>query len=75
MKILDMQDLSKLKWRARRGLLENDIILTKFFNRYDNTLTTDDANALEILLGRVHSKKEWENNHYLLNLVNILQKI
>lgn len=37
--------LSKLKWRARRGLLENDVILSKFFAQYQQ-LTITQADAL-----------------------------
>lgn len=42
--------LRRLKWRARRGLLENDVILTRFFDRYEHMLTDDQIHALSILL-------------------------
>jgi antitoxin CptB len=27
--------LSKLKWRCRRGLLENDLFIERFFERFE----------------------------------------
>ena len=29
--------LSKLKWRCRRGLLENDLFIERFFERHEAT--------------------------------------
>ncbi len=43
-------ELSKLKWRCRRGLLENDIFLERFFERYEDTLTAGQAQALGRLM-------------------------
>ncbi|MDR3454422.1 MAG: succinate dehydrogenase assembly factor 2 [Rhodoferax sp.] len=42
--------LSKLKWRCRRGLLENDIFIARFFNRYEASLTTRQAQGLDALM-------------------------
>ena len=42
--------LSKLKWRCRRGLLENDIFIERFFNRFELTLTVKQAQALSDLM-------------------------
>ncbi len=42
--------LSKLRWRCRRGLLENDIFIERFFNRFENSLTIRQANGLGILM-------------------------
>jgi antitoxin CptB len=41
---------TRLRWRARRGLLENDLILTRFLDRYEDTLSDDDVGALTRLL-------------------------
>ena len=30
---LDAHELGKLKWRCRRGMLENDLLIEKFFTR------------------------------------------
>ena len=34
--MIDERQLSKLRWRCRRGLLENDLFIERFFNRYEN---------------------------------------
>ena len=41
---------TRLRWRARRGLLENDLILTRFLDRHGDTLSDDDVGALTLLL-------------------------
>lgn len=48
--LLDPRALSKLRWRCRRGLLENDLFLARFFDRFDNTLNVRQANALGVLM-------------------------
>ncbi|MAL01159.1 succinate dehydrogenase assembly factor 2 [Neopusillimonas maritima] len=40
---------ARLRWRARRGLLENDLIITKFLDQYETQLTTADVAALTCL--------------------------
>ena len=45
----DAQTLSRLRWSARRGLLEYDLIIERFFNRYIDTLTMQDVYALDQL--------------------------
>jgi antitoxin CptB len=42
--------LSKLKWRCRRGLLENDLFIARFFERHEASLTVGQAQALETLM-------------------------
>ena len=41
---------ARLRWRARRGLLENDLILTRFLDRHEASLSDDDVGALTQLL-------------------------
>ncbi len=36
----------RLRWRARRVLLENDILVTRFLDQYEMLLTDDDVGAL-----------------------------
>jgi antitoxin CptB len=48
--LLDERALSKLRWRCRRGMLENDLILERFFARYGETLTERQADALNALM-------------------------
>jgi antitoxin CptB len=47
---LDERALSKLKWRCRRGLLENDLFIERFFKQYEPTLTVAQANGLNVLM-------------------------
>jgi antitoxin CptB len=42
--------LSKLRWRCRRGLLENDLFIERFFDRFSDTLTVRHAQALGDLM-------------------------
>jgi antitoxin CptB len=42
--------LSKLRWRCRRGLLENDLFIAQFFDRYADTLTVRQARGIEALM-------------------------
>jgi antitoxin CptB len=37
---------ARLRWRARRGLLENDLIFERFFGRYESNLSDADVGAL-----------------------------
>ncbi|AEG93915.1 succinate dehydrogenase assembly factor 2 [Ramlibacter tataouinensis] len=48
--ILDEHEIGKLRWRCRRGLLENDLILERFFQRHAANLTARQAQALEHLM-------------------------
>ena len=61
--------LSKLRWRCRRGLLENDLFIERFFNRHAAELTVGQARGmyalmeladndlLDVLLGRPHTQE------------------
>jgi antitoxin CptB len=40
----------RLRWRARRGLLENDVILGRFLDRYEHSLDQAQVAALVRLL-------------------------
>ena len=48
--LIDARSLSRLKWRCRRGLLENDIFIERFFRRYESSLTVGQSQALGILM-------------------------
>jgi antitoxin CptB len=41
---------ARLRWRARRGLLENDLIFEQFFERHESALDDADVGALTRLL-------------------------
>jgi antitoxin CptB len=47
---IDERALSKLRWRCRRGLLENDLFIERFFERYSASLTVRQAEALGALM-------------------------
>jgi antitoxin CptB len=40
----------RLRWRARRGLLENDLIISRFLERHGDELTSDEMVSFEVLL-------------------------
>ena len=47
---LDERSLSKLRWRCRRGLLENDLFIERFFRHHEETITTRQAAGLQALM-------------------------
>ncbi|MFA5662553.1 succinate dehydrogenase assembly factor 2 [Castellaniella sp.] len=63
---------ARLRWRARRGLLENDLILTRFLDAFEARLTEADVQALtqlfemddnallDVLLGRADLSGVWD---------------
>ncbi|MDN5842983.1 MAG: succinate dehydrogenase assembly factor 2 [Alcaligenaceae bacterium] len=65
-------DRARLRWRARRGLLENDLILTRFLDTYETQLTDQDVVALtrlfemgdnellDVLLGRTGLQGDYD---------------
>ena len=42
--------LSKLHWRSRRGLLENDLFIQKFFEKHESRLTVGHARGMYELM-------------------------
>ena len=48
--LIDARTLSTLKWRCRRGLLENDIFIDRFFRRFETTLTIRQSQGLSALM-------------------------
>jgi antitoxin CptB len=46
---IDERALSKLRWRCRRGLLENDLLLERFFARAE-PVSEADAEGLRLLM-------------------------
>ncbi|MGE0803416.1 MAG: succinate dehydrogenase assembly factor 2 [Lautropia sp.] len=47
---LEAARLRRIRWRARRGLLENDIVLERFLARRGDALTEAEVAALDQLL-------------------------
>ncbi len=48
--LIDERALSKLRWRCRRGLLENDLLIERFFNRYAPGISVSQAQGLTELM-------------------------
>jgi antitoxin CptB len=44
------RSLSKLRWRCRRGLLENDLFIERFFDRHASRLTVGQARGMYTLM-------------------------
>jgi antitoxin CptB len=48
--LLDERSLSRLKWGCRRGLLENDLFIERFFRRHESDLSVRQARGLQCLM-------------------------
>ena len=48
--LIDERSLSRLKWRCRRGLLENDLFIERFFGRFESTLSVKQSQGLSALM-------------------------
>ena len=47
---LDARSLSRLRWRCRRGLLENDLFVERFFASHGDAITLRQAEGLNALM-------------------------
>ena len=45
-----LNQLNRLRWHSRRGLLELDLVLERFWLRHGESLSLDQAAALELVL-------------------------
>ena len=48
--MIDERALSKLRWRCRRGLLENDLFIDRFFARKGEQVSVTEAEGLTALM-------------------------
>lgn len=48
--LLDDDGQRRLRWRCRRGLLENDLFVTRFLDRHQASLTVAQARGLLALM-------------------------
>ena len=48
--LIDERALSKLRWRCRRGLLENDLFVERFFDRTQGRITETQAAGMVALM-------------------------
>ncbi|HXA48039.1 MAG TPA: succinate dehydrogenase assembly factor 2 [Burkholderiaceae bacterium] len=46
----DPANRARLRWRSRRGLLENDLILTRFLDAHEESMTDDEVDAFSRLM-------------------------
>ena len=46
----DPRRLARVRWRCRRGMLENDLVLARFLAQRGDALTEDDVSMLDRLL-------------------------
>jgi antitoxin CptB len=56
---MDRAALNRLRWRCRRGMLENDLILTRFLDSRGDLITGDELVALESML-QLSDNDLWE---------------
>ena len=80
-------ELYRLKSDARRGLLENDLILQRFFERYgaqlsaedgqvlSQLLALDDNDLMDLLIGRKDSVASLEKEMQLDSFKLVLQRL
>jgi antitoxin CptB len=80
-------ELYRLKSDARRGLLENDLILQRFFERYGAQLSVEDGKVLgqllalddndlmDLLIGRKDSVAGLEQEMQSGSFKTVLQKL
>ena len=47
---MDAQQLNRLRWQCRRGLLELDVVLERFLERYGDQLQGERLASFETLL-------------------------
>ncbi len=48
--MLDQQRWNRIQWRCRRGMLENDLVLTRFLAARGPQLSADEVGLLDRLL-------------------------
>lgn len=46
----DPKKRARLRWRSRRGLLENDLLITRFLDMHEISLTDEDVDAFNFLM-------------------------
>jgi antitoxin CptB len=74
---------TRLRWRARRGLLENDLILSRFLDAHEATLSDEEVDAFSRLLDLpdgelmdlLLARKEPQGDHDLPQVHALLSKL
>ncbi len=81
--LLDELSMSKLRWGCRRGLLENDLFIERFFKTYGAAMTVSQAQAMNALMDLSDNdlldlllvRKEPEGDLTEVNVVDLLKLI
>ncbi|MFL6657724.1 MAG: succinate dehydrogenase assembly factor 2 [Massilia sp.] len=81
----DPANRARLRWRSRRGLLENDILLTRFLDAHEESLSDEEVDAftrlldladnplMDLLLGRVEPEGDVDLPHVHALLLRLRQ--
>ena len=81
----DPANRARLRWRSRRGLLENDILLTRFLDAHEEGLSDEEVDALtrlldladnpllDLMLGRAEPEGEVDLPHVRALLARLRQ--
>jgi len=56
---MDDSELKRLRWRCRRGMLENDLVLERFLDLHASRLSGQEVEAFEKLL-EYGDKELWD---------------
>ena len=74
---------ARLRWRSRRGLLENDLVLARFLDAHEASLTDEEVDAfsrlMELsdndLMSLLLARKELEGENALPHVQALLLKL
>ena len=74
---------ARLRWRARRGLLENDLIVTRFLDVHEESLTDEEVDAFSRLmdlsdndlLNVLLARNDLEGEHDLPHVRALLERL
>jgi antitoxin CptB len=74
---------ARLRWRARRGLLENDLILTRYLDANEESMSDEEVDAFSrlmelsdiTLMDLLMAKKEPEAEVDLPHIRTLLQRL
>ena len=84
--LLDERQRGRLLWSCRRGLLENDLFIQRFFDRFGASLTVRQARGLstlmdlsdndlmDLLLRRTEPEGDWASAEVLEVLSQLRQR-
>jgi len=48
--MLSAERIRRIRWRSRRGMLENDIVLSRYLDDHEQQMTDEEVQALDCLL-------------------------